>query len=85
MLREVKNQKVPMTAQQEHPEECLPEDFTVLTAKEAREETVPACYGNISPAQYAKLLKESSALRSTTAPMREKSGLDEHPTRRREK
>ena len=85
MLREQKNLKTPMTIQQEHPEECLPEDFTVLTAKEAREQTVPACYGSLSPAEYAKLLKESSDLRSTTAPMSEKSGLAEHPTRRREK
>ena len=83
MLKEQKNQKVPMTTQQEHPEEALPEDFKILTSAEAADMTVPAAFGDITQAQYAKLLKESSELRSTTASLTGKSGLDEHPTRRR--
>ncbi len=85
MLREVKNQQVQLTTQQEHPEEALAEDFKVLTSAEAADMTVPAVFGDLSSAEHAKLLKESSDLRSTTAAISGKSRLDEHPTRRREK
>jgi len=81
MLKEQKNQKIELSRTQEHPNEALAEDFQVGTAEDNAKGAVPGCFGDLSPAEYAKLLKESGEARSTQAAKTGKSGLAEHPKR----
>ena len=81
MLKEQKNQKIELSRTQEHPNEALAEDFQVGTGADNAKSTVPGCFGDLSPAEYAKLLKESGKVHGTQSAVTGKSGLTEHPKR----
>jgi hypothetical protein len=81
MLKEQKNQKVQPSENQNHPNLALPEDFVIGTPEENIKSKVPGCFGNISEAQYAEVVAESSEARSTKPAITGKSGLSRHPKR----
>lgn len=78
MLKEQKNERVPLTSSQEHPNTALAEDFHVGKPGDS---LVPGCYGDLTPAQYAAVLKESSEATSTKPAQTGKFQLADHPKR----
>jgi carboxylesterase type B len=82
MLKEQKNQKIELSQEQAHPNTALAEDFHVGTAADNVNGKVPGCFGDLSDAQYATLLRESGEARSTKPPLTGKSGLAGHPKRK---
>jgi hypothetical protein len=52
-----------------------------MTAAEEAKSQVPACYGDITPAQLAEVFRESGEATSTKAKITGKSGLAKHPKR----
>lgn len=81
-MKESKGQKIELSESQGHPNLALPEDFEIGNAAINANEVVPGCYGNITPAQYQSLLRESAEARSTKPPLTGRSGLASHPKRK---
>jgi hypothetical protein len=79
MLKEQKNQKIELSREQAHPNECLPEDFQIGTSADNAKSTVPGCFGDLTEAQYEAVKRESAELH--TPPASDKSGLATHPRR----
>ena len=75
MLKEQKNERVPLTSSQQHPNTALAEDFHV---GKPGDNSVPGCYGDLTPAQYAAVLKESGEATSAKPAQTGKSGLSDH-------
>lgn len=80
MLKKQKNQKIELSREQAHPNECLPEDFQVGTGADNAKSMVPGCFGDLTEAQYEAVKRESTELH--TPPASGKSGLANHPKRK---